>query len=122
MSNLVLTPEMMAAAYEYLRVCRPFKRLKMPPANVVKFIVSRSKRDYAAYQWNGTQHTISLSQNSVSQSLTLFLWMGHEMVHLYLEENGLEPRRGTRNSHSKLFNQLAVRVCREHGWDHKLFV
>jgi hypothetical protein len=119
--TLPLSPELLGAAYRFLLHTPPFKTRKMPPSSKVKFIVARFRRDYASYQWDGKQHTIRMSINAIGHTSTLLKYLGHEMVHLYLEENGLESRAGGQDTHNAEFKKLAKIFCRYHGCDPKAF-
>jgi hypothetical protein len=119
--TLPLTPEMLAAAYEYMRTTPPFCRLKLPPAAVVKFTVGKFRQDFAEYRWDGKHHTITMSVNAIGHTTTLMRCMAHEAIHLYLEENGLESRAGGKDTHNAAFRKLAAQVCRHHGFDAKAF-
>lgn len=119
--TLPLTAEMLAAAYDYLRVTPPFNRWNLPESEDVKFSVSKSARDYAAYRWDGKQHTICLSAKAIGFTNTLHLYLAHEMVHMHLEERGWESRTGGPDTHNAAFRKLAARVCAAHGFDPKAF-
>jgi hypothetical protein len=92
----------------------------LPPSEDVKFKVTRSRKWFARYRWDGSRHTIEVSSNSVGHSATLLAKMGHELVHLHLEELGMDSR-GTPDTHSGAFLQLAEEACKFHGWDVKAF-
>src|SRR5258708_4048479 len=119
--TLPLTPETLAAAYDYLRTTPPYCRWKLPPAQVVKFTVGKFRQDYGAYQWDGKQQNITMSANAIGQTATLMRYTGHEMIHLHLEEQGLESRTGGKDTHNAVFRKLAAQACRYHGWDPKAF-
>lgn len=121
MTHLPLTPEVLAAAYDYLAACPPFSKWNLPDSDDVKFIVARSRQDFARYRWDGKQHTISVSSASVGRTATLLEKMGHELIHLHLEETGMESKTGDENTHNIPFRKFAVQVCRVHGWDLKAF-
>lgn len=118
--TLPLTPEMLAASYDFLRTTPPFNAWGLPESEDVKFKVGRFRTHCAHYQWNGKQHTITASANSIGHTDTLMRKMAHEIIHLHLEELGMD-RRGTVNTHSGAFLRLAEEVCRFHGWDPKVF-
>lgn len=118
--TLPLTPEMLASAYDFLAITPPFDGWNLPPSDEVVFKVSRSRRWFARYRWDGARHTIEVSANSVAYSDTLIVKMSHEMVHLHLEELGMDGRGGS-NTHSGAFRQLAEEVCKVHGFDPKAF-
>ena len=118
--TLQLTPATLEAAYEYLRTTPPFGSWSLPDGDEVKFLVGRSRKAFAHYQWDGRRHTITVSSNAVGQTATLMEKMGHEMIHLHLEESGMESR-GTENTHSAWFRRFAAQACKVHGWDLKAF-
>lgn len=118
--TLPLTPEMLAAAYDFLMVTPPFDKWSMPESDDVRFRVSRSRSRFGFYRWDGKRHTITVSINSVAYSSTLLETMSHEMVHLHLEELGMDDRGGT-NTHSGAFRRLADDICKLHGFDPKAF-
>jgi hypothetical protein len=120
-AGMTLTPEVIAAGYEFLRATLPFKRWKLPHADNVKFIVSAEKRLYAQYRWDGKQHTIALSMYAIGHTLTLLIYLSHEMIHMYLEENGWETRNHETDTHNAKFKKLAASACKTHGWDLKAF-
>jgi len=119
--TLIITPDMLAGMYEYLRTTPPFKGWKLPPSSEVKFNVSRNPKEYGYYQWDGKRHTITGSIKSVGQTITLAVFMAHEMIHMYLEIHGLESRKGGRDTHNAAFKKRAARVCKWHGFDLKAF-
>lgn len=119
--SLPLTKEMLAAGYSYLRTTPPFCRWKLPPSHLVKFVVGRFRSDYAEYRWDGKQHTIVMSTNAIGQTATLMRYLSHEMVHLHLEERGIESRTGGKDTHNAAFRKFAAQVCRYHGFDLKAF-
>lgn len=121
--SLPLTPEMLAAGYEYLRASPPFCRWKLPHSDEVAFAVSRHPVNLGAHQGkhaNGTKHTsIEISVVTVGHTNTLLRVLAHEMIHLrqYLR------REETPNTvHNAEFRRLAKSVCQLHGWDDRIFV
>lgn len=118
--TLPLTPATLEAAYEYLRTTPPFSAWSLPEGDEIKFTVSRSRKWFARYGRVNGKHAIEVSANSVGHGTTLMTSLGHEMVHLHLEELGMD-RRGTTNTHSGAFRRLAEEVCKMHGWDLKAF-
>lgn len=118
--TLPLTPEMLAAAYDFLRTTPPFDKWSLPESDDVKFMVSRSRKWFARYRWDGNRHTVEVSGNAVAYSDTLISKLSHEMIHMHLEELGMEGRGGP-NTHSGAFRSLADEVCKAHGWDPKAF-
>lgn len=119
--TLPLTPETLAAAYDYLRTTPPFSKWNLPEAEDVLFKVARTRHKQGWYQWDGKRHTITASTGRISHSLTLMALMAHEMIHLHLEEIGMESRAGSNDTHNAAFRVLAARVCKFHGFDPKAF-
>lgn len=118
--TLPLTPQMLAAAYDFLSVTPPFDKWNLPPSEEIAFKVSRAKKWFARYRWNGNRHTIEISANAVAYSDTLLKKLSHEMIHLHLEELNMD-RRGGPDTHTGAFRCLAEDVCRTHGFDPKEF-
>lgn len=118
--TLPLTPETLAAAYDYLCSTPPFNKWSLPDSDEVKFTVNKSRVDFAQYRWDGKQHTITVSESSVGHTATLMEKMGHELVHLHLEDSEMESR-GTQDTHGIWFRKLAAQACKAHGWDLKAF-
>ena len=83
--KLPLTPEIIAAAYDYLRTTPPFSRWNLPESEDVEFKVSKRFSEFGRYQLVAGKHTISMSTKSIGQTETLLKYLSHEMVHLYLE-------------------------------------
>ena len=109
--GLVLTPEVLAAAYNYLRVTPPFNRWKMPLAHNVRFRVTSSPTD-AGYCDRGT---IGVSRRCIGYTAYLVEIMAHEMIHLHLD------RKNVKKHHVPEFQACAARVCAIHGFDPKRF-
>src|SRR5438128_409565 len=103
--SLPITPETLAAAYDFLNTTPPFSKWNLPESDDVKFIVSKSDRDIAAYRWNGEQHTICLSAKFIGHTLTLYIYLAHEMVHMHLEERGIESRTGGPDTHNAAYRK-----------------
>lgn len=116
--KLELTPENLAACYEYLRSTRPFRGWKLPPASEVTFKVAKTKKTVGWYTFDGYRHYIYVSSSCVGTSHTLVEVMAHEMVHLDEKEKGTCR---TDVEHSAHFNRKADLVCKHHGFDRKMF-
>lgn len=119
--TLPLTPETLAAAYDFLRALPPFSGMRIPESDDVEFAVTRRHDEFGRYQWTGERHRISLSEKTIGSSLKLLQTMAHEMNHLSLEQDGLESYSGGMNTHNRHFCRRAVRICKIHGWDAKAF-
>jgi len=110
-AGLHLTPEIIAAAYTYLRSTPPFNRWKLPPAHDIKFKVTKSMTDagYCA----GSE--IGISEKCSAHTHSLLSTMAHEMIHIYLD------RRGVKAHHGPEFQRCAKRICDVHGFDSKRY-
>jgi hypothetical protein len=119
--SLPITPESLAAAYDYLKTTPPFNKWNLPESEDVLFKLSRRPREYGRYQWNGTRHTITASVHGMAHTTTLMRFLSHEMVHLYLEIMGWESRAHSEEVHNAAFRKFAARICKYHGFDPKAF-
>jgi hypothetical protein len=114
--GLHLTPEMLRAAYEYLRTTPPFRRWKLPPADEVEFHVTRHKDRTGDCETSaGHEPLIRVSATLVGWTASLLATMAHEMIHVHLD------RKKVRAAHGWEFRRAAAQVCRHHGFDPKLF-
>lgn len=120
MTHLPLTPEVLAAAYDYLASTAPFSSWNLPDSDDIKFRVTRAHDCYAAYHYDGG-HTIDVSAAAVGHTATLMQVLGHELVHLHLRLTGMESRSDNPNVHNAAFRKLAAKVCATHGFDVKAF-
>ena len=119
--TLPLSPEMLAAAYNYLKATPPFKRWKIPSSDKVIFKVTLNDEAFGWYQWDGANHKITASIKAIGHTSTLMQLMAHEVIHLYLEELGRENKNGDTSVHNAMFRRLAARVCKYHGFDPRAF-
>ena len=119
--TLQLTPEMLAAAYDFLRTTPPFTGWRLPESDDVVFRLSLRPKEFGRYQWDGEHHTITMSIKAIAHTDTLMRYMAHEMVHLSLEKDGLESKTGGEEVHNAEFRKRAARVCKYHGFDPKAF-
>lgn len=114
------TPDTLRHVYNMLCSTSPFREWNMPDGDDVVFKVGRFRSHCAHYQWDGKQHTITASINAIGFTETLVRKMAHELIHLHLEELGMD-RRGTADTHNGAFRRLAAEVCKVHGFDLKVF-
>lgn len=117
--SLTLTPEMLAAAYEFLRTTQPFKNWKFPHSDEVGFCIIRSENTRGTFHLTAAgRPTISISHKCVGNVYSLLVTTAHEMVHMY--EDTVHMARGD-VMHGARFKRLAAQVCRHHSFDPKLF-
>ena len=114
--SLSLTPDILEAAYEFLRTTPPFKAWKLPHADAVAFHVTRSADCYGEFE-SGDPPSIHISDRIVGHTQTLLVTLAHEMIHLHHFRNGGRSDI----EHGGSFRKDAARVCRTHGWDIKAF-
>jgi hypothetical protein len=117
--SLRLTPEMLVAAYEFLRVSAPFRAWKLPDADEVEFHVigARDRRGHYC-TGEGALHCIAISAANVGHSETLIRTVAHEMLHLHQRERRSETPH---TEHNAEFRRLARLVCVHHGFDPRAF-
>lgn len=114
--GLHLTPDILRAAYEYLRATPPFRRWKLPPADEVEFHVTRHlDRTGDCETAGGHEPVIRISAALIGWTGSLMTTMAHEMVHVHLDRNGVRAHHGAD------FRRCAAQVCRHHGFDPKMF-
>lgn len=119
--SLSLNPDMLAAAYEFLRASPPFRgwRPALPDAETVEFHITRSQA--LRGRWcvaDSGAHRIEISCSTVGHSETLIRTVAHEMIHLYQREAGTETPNAMHNAE---FHRLKRLVCLGHGWDPRSF-
>jgi hypothetical protein len=113
--SLRLTPDMLAAGYDFLRATEPFKRWKLPEADEVGFCTLRDRSIFGDVGIEDGIPIIRVSEARNGHAVTLLATLAHEMIHLrqfQLADSG---------NHNALFRRLAVQVCRAHGFDPKAF-
>jgi hypothetical protein len=117
--TLRLTPDMLAASYEYLRACPPFKTWGLPEADDIAFSVTRHKDRFSHMvgEHRSPNAEIAVSEHKVGCTRVLMESMAHEMIHLHQHRKKLD--RG--GHHNADFQRRAKRVCSLHGFDSKTF-
>lgn len=110
---------MLEAAYEMLRTTRPIKGWRLPPADNVEFVVTRSLEYRGWHTLKNGVSRIHISCKAVGSLAELTRTMAHEMVHQY-EDGWLDNYRSSTN-HSRRWHQLAKSVCQWHCWDYPAF-
>lgn len=114
-----ITPEMVEACYEWLRLTPPFRAWKLPSGDGVEFRVT-GHRDRSAH-FRASLHPdvapeIATSVNGLHDYSQFVQAVAHELVHFYLD------RRGMDDNHGPNFLKAARRVCKHFGWEEKDFV
>ena len=108
--NILLTPEMLAAAYDYLCCHPPFSKMNMPHSEDIRFSVINKTDRFAHYQLVDDVHTIAVSKRFVGRHIMLLATLAHEAAHLYMQQNCIVGR----DAHGKGFQKLADRICKHH--------
>jgi hypothetical protein len=120
--SIDLTPQIIAQAYELLRLTPPFRQWKLPSSADVSFVVSRHRMTIGYHRGLRRKikwHEIGISSNRVGHTSTLLRTVAHEMIHQHQQR----ARTETANTeHNAEFLRLAKRVCKVHGWDEKEFL
>lgn len=112
-----ITPETMEAVYRLLCTTLPFRRWNLPHPDELGFRVSAHRDRHAHYRNEKGVKEICVSQVHAEGLDKLTQDVGHEMVHLRLDEVG-----DSRVHHGPKFQRLAAIVCRRHGWDLQSFI
>lgn len=110
-----ITPDILAACYEYLRATPPFNRWGLPHADEVTFVITRELNTRGYCSTTSGEHEIGVSMVCITQTDSLMKAMSHEMVHAHCD------RRGVRKHHGAEFQKFARQVCNANGWDPGLF-
>jgi hypothetical protein len=113
--TLRLTPDMLAAGYDFLRTTVPFVKWSLPEADEVGFHVMRNAALSADFGVEQGIPFIRVSDTSNGHAVTLLASLAHEMIHLR------QHLTGDRELHGSRFKRMAARVCAAHGFDPKVF-
>lgn len=116
--SLRLSPDTLAAAYEYLRTTDPFKGWKLPHSDEVAFHVIRASNVFADFgvEEDGTP-VIRVSTAKNGHTATVLMSVAHEIVHYHQYLAGLDKG----SEHNLDFKKKAKRICAVHGWDVAMF-
>lgn len=115
--TLPLTPDMLHAAYEFLKSTPPFSKWNLPDGEDVTFKVSKRSDSFGRHWIEGDRHVIEASSKLIGHTVTLIELMAHEMIHVHQNDVGMT----TSGEHNAAFRKLAERVCKVHGFDPKSF-
>src|SRR3954464_13913704 len=119
MTSLQLTPDILSAVYESLRICPPYLRWGLPPSEDISLLVTAHRDREGHYtRYVGTdRHFLCVSRARIGHYHSLAVVMAHEMIHLLQAVKKTE----TRAEHNADFRRRAVLVCRTLGFDPKTF-
>lgn len=113
--TLRLTPDMLAAGYDFLRTTAPFSRWRLPESDEVGFHVVRDAALSVDFGVEQGIPFIRVSEVNNGLAITLLATLAHEMIHLR------QHLTGDREHHGVRFQRMAARVCAVHGFDPKTF-
>jgi hypothetical protein len=113
--TLKLTPDMLAAAYDFLCTTDPFCNWKLPESDEVGFHVVRDPSLSADFGVEQSIPFIRVSEAHNGHAATLLATLAHEMIHLR------QHLIGDREHHGPRFRRMRARVCAIHGFDPKTF-
>jgi hypothetical protein len=108
-----LTPECIAAAYEYFRHTPPGNKWNLPPSDELQIIVLTT-RERMGHVRDGKPIELAVSCARVAYTSTLLPVVGHEVCHLRAYAQGA---KGT--GHGYLWKRAAKQMARHHGFDPK---
>ena len=113
--TLKLTPDMLAAGYDFLRTTAPFSKWRLPDSDELGFHVVRDAGLSADFGVEQGVPYIRVSDANNGLTVTLLGTLAHEIIHLrqYLT--------GDREHHGPRFRRMAAKVCAIHGFDPKTF-
>jgi hypothetical protein len=114
-ARLVLTPAILAACYDFLRVTQPFRAMRLPPSHDGVFRVIKDSGIFADFRIERGKPTIRVSAAKNGTLTTTLSTVGHEMKHLD------QHRRGDREHHGPRFRRFAARAAAILGVDPKLY-
>ena len=106
-----LTPETLAAAYDFLCTLPPYDGWNLPSSDDIKFIVTRSRTVYGSVDhFADGAITVNISGHLCKRIALLLATMAHELVHVHQFSACIMGR----NRHDKTFQLLADEVCKHH--------
>lgn len=114
--SLILTREMLAAAYDLIEYTDPFCKWNLPASDEVAFDVVTTRYRFGDCIGTGKLR-IRISSRFVGRLTSLVESVAHEMVHLHMDIGGVIES----DPHGPGFRKLAAQVCKVHGFDPKLF-
>ncbi len=105
-----LTPETLAAAYDYLVSMPPFDEWNLPESGDVKFQVIRSRVVFGQVRWDGKQYHMQISSRMCQRHVMLLTTVAHEITHIHQHSACFMKK----NVHDTAFWLLADEVCSHH--------
>jgi hypothetical protein len=110
---LKITPEVVAATWDYLAVILP---LKVPPSDDVRIVCNRNRKILAEWSHcNGASFQVTVNVAKTGALAELVRLVAHEMIHAHQTLAGSE----TKGQHNADFYRLWRLCARRCGWDEK---
>lgn len=113
-----LTPELLSAAYDFLRHTKPFDGWNLPEPEDVQFAVLKRKTGYGDAGMTPKGWVIRLSDPLHERTTGLLSTMAHEMIHVHLDESACTSRHKTlrtdSRTHGPAFRAFAKQVLEHH--------
>jgi len=113
--GLIVTKEVLHAAYEFLCTLPPFSKWNLPEADDVNFIVGRDPTLQGQWWFDKkkNRHNLLIVGRNVRSLPGLFSVLAHEMVHLYTRETNMHKG----GEHGRAFVKLAKHISDLYGMD-----
>lgn len=113
-----LTPETLAAAWDYICTTPPFCDWNLPAAEEITFRVLRTKKVYGQLSYRRKKYLVEVSEAKCGRHETILSTLAHEAAHMHTHSACFMNRR---NYHDRAFWLLADEICSIHEFDRKLF-
>lgn len=110
-----VTPEILEAIYELLRLTPPFKGWPLPPADEIVFVVSGSTETRGRYYFDKGRHHVEVSHKCNHTLDSIIRTTAHEICHV------CDQIKGAKSDHGRSWQRMADQVCRKHHYDRGQF-
>lgn len=116
MKGLTLTPDLLAATWDFLRQTQPFKGWRCyPESDEIGFAVIGASDTHGDFAVENFKPMVRVSAGSVAFTSTLLGVMSHEMAHYR------QWHMGQKLTHGRSFIAMRKAICAIHGFDPKTF-
>jgi hypothetical protein len=115
-----LTPETLAAAYDYLATMPPFDDWNLPDSSEIRFSVIRSRKVFGQVRFDVRGHyEMQISSYTVRRHISLLATVAHEQCHIFQHSACF---MNLKNVHDRAFWMLADDVCKHNpDFDRAIF-
>lgn len=111
-----LTPECLAAAYDFLRTASPFDKWNLPEAEDVHFAVLRGATRFGDCGEHLGKPCIRVSEGLHGRYTSVLVTMAHEMIHVHMDAVTCVSKhahlRTDNRTHGPAFRAFAAQVCK----------